>query len=126
MSLALASCIALLVTALNLTTESAILRHAQKDWPTLSGKVKRIGIILLISAVVFFSVGFYYKYMNSNPYLSLAVTLVILGGSMVLKAIRLKENKPEKLGRQLRYGAIVMAIIAVGLLVWTLVRLYTG
>jgi CDP-diglyceride synthetase len=30
MSLALASCIALLVAALNLTTESAILRHAQK------------------------------------------------------------------------------------------------
>jgi uncharacterized membrane protein YiaA len=99
----------------------------KKDWPTLGAKFKLVGIILVISAVAFFGVGcwFRYKYVNYNLYLSLAVTLVLFGGLIALKGIRVKENQPEKLGRQLRYGAIAMAIIAVVLFVWALVRLYT-
>jgi len=128
MSLALASCIALLVAALNLTTESAILRHAQKDWPTLGDKFKHVGIVLVILAVAFFGAGCWFhffpnKYVYSNLCLSLALTLVIPGVLIAIKGKRLKENQPEKLGRQLHRGAIVMAIIAVVLLVWTLIRL---
>jgi len=127
MLLALSSCIALLVATLNLSTESAILRRAQKDWPKLGDRFKRCGIVFVAFAIAFFGVGCWFHffpntYVNPNLYLSLAVTLVIPGVLITIKGIRLKENQPERLGRNLRSCVIVMAIIAVGLLVWTLLR----
>jgi hypothetical protein len=130
--IALTACIALVTAALNVQTEGAILRHtqkAQKDWPKLGRAMKHLGIALVILAIVAFGIGcwthFYPNmYVTSNVLLSGAVTLGLSGGLVAIKGIRLMENDPEKLGRRLRYGALAMAIIAVGFLGWGLVHLY--
>lgn len=132
MPLALVACIALLTAALNVQTEGAILRHAQKaqkDWPKLGGAIKHLGIALVIFAIIAFGIGCWIHfspkmYVTSNVLLSGAVTLGLSGGLLTIKGIRLKENEPEKLGRRLRYGALAMAIMAAGFLVWGLVHLY--
>lgn len=128
MLLVFSSVIVLLVAALNLITESSILRHAQKDWPGLGDNFKLLGIVLIVLAVTSFGVGcwffFFPNALINNPslYLSLAMTLVLPGTLITIKGVRLKENQPERLGRHLYLWVIVMVIIALGLLIWTLLN----
>jgi hypothetical protein len=127
MLIALSSAIALLVAALNLKTDSAILLHEQKDWPNLGERFKWLGYFFVALAIVFFTVGigFHYcpsEYVNPSVYLSLSVTLVILGALIGIKGIRLGQNQPKKFGRLLNYCVCIMIVVAVGLIVWTLVR----
>lgn len=127
MSLAFAAVFALLVAALNIKAESTILLHNQGEWPTLGGKLKRIGTILVVIAIVFFVVGMVFhfcpnKYVDSNLWLSMAIILAVPGLLTAIKGFRLKTDKPEKLGRVLRIYALIMLIVGICLFVATFIR----
>lgn len=131
MTLAYASIVALLVAALNLSAESAILRRAQKDRPRLGDKFKRVGYILFGTAVAFFIFGICFhfcpnEYIDPDLYLSLAVAIGIPGCLLVIQGIILKAKHPEKLGQHLRWYSRIMAFIAVCLLSWAIVRSTTN
>jgi hypothetical protein len=127
MSVAYASIIILLVAALNLMAEGAILRHAEKDRPKLGDKFILTGIILIVCAVIFSGVGFWfhffpYKYIDPDLYLSVAMALGVPGCLTAIQGKALKEKQPNKLGQYLRWWAWAIVIIAVCLFAWAVVR----
>ena len=124
--------VGLLIIALSIRTESLVLLRDSKDWPRLGEKFKRVGIIFVAIAAVFFAVGSWFSY-HPNIYilpsgwLTLAGMLVTPGALIAIKGARLTEKQPEKLGRQLRNwvrAIIIIAMcflaVAVGLAVWLL------
>lgn len=131
MSLAYASNMALLVAAISLMVESVILRHAEKDRPKLGDTFILTGIILVVCAVIFSGVGFWFhfsphKYIDPDLYLSVAIALGIPGCLTAIQGKALKEKQTNKLGQYLYWWAWAIVIIAVCLFVWAFVRSLTG
>jgi hypothetical protein len=128
MTLAYSSITALLVAALSVMAESAILRCAVKDRPKLGDKFKRQGYILIGVGILFLAIGalshfFPQKYIDPELYFSLAIALGVPGCLIAIQGITLKSKQHREIGETLRWSALVMAIIAVGLFIAEVVRI---